>query len=329
MTHEPFIAGASAPGKIMIAGEYAVLEGAPALVGALQTRARALFFETNRSRAPETLRPLSKAPEAAQTRALAETHCGTVPRDILLDVASLRHGDRKLGVGSSAAGAAACSAAVFAWHGHDLEQPDVSARVLDVAMRGHRAVAPEGSGADVAASALGGVVSFRRTGTDTFDAKRLPWPKGLIVRVVWTGQEARTSNLVRQVRAWGQSDPTRYTERMAALTESAQEFVAAYSDGNAERVLSCADQYGEAMAALGRESGAPIVEERLSKVRSLAQEEQGAAKPSGAGGGDVALGFFTDANRARRFEDRCAHAGFAVLDATVGGPGVRIEPHLE
>ena len=72
-----------------------------------------------------------------------------------------------------------------------LEDPAAHRRdILGWALDGHRAVAPEGSGADVAAATLGGVVRFRREAAR--DAAPVDWPEGLAIDVVWTGSPART-----------------------------------------------------------------------------------------------------------------------------------------
>ena len=77
------------------------------------------------------------------------------------------------------------------------------------------------------------------------------------------------------------------------------------------------------MKALGRASDAPIVDSRLAEIAQLAVEHGGAAKPSGAGGGDVAVAFFEDSDAARSFDTQCADRGYTPLDVVWGAEGVR------
>src|SRR5262245_22238572 len=144
----------SAPGKLMISGEYVVLDGAEALVAAVD--ARVLVHASARpadrwgsdgTRSPD---PRRLSPEALLTRELVEQALGPASMDLEIDTSALRSGGQKLGLGSSAAVAAATAGAVAAWHGRELDR----AQLLVWAQQGHRAVAPEGSGADVAASVL-------------------------------------------------------------------------------------------------------------------------------------------------------------------------------
>jgi phosphomevalonate kinase len=315
----------SAPGKMMLAGEYVVLDGAVALVCAVDRRAIAcLGAAANRSHpggggSPET-RPLP--PEALLARSLAESRVGKTLQELHIDVTALRAGERKLGLGSSAAGAAAAAAAIYAHAGHDITAEAVRRQVLEVALEGHRSVAPEGSGADVAASVLGGFVRFRKTSSDAVEADAVAWPEGLHACVVWTGAEARTSDLVRRVRELEARDPATYGARMDALRAAAEDFVTSFGAGDTTGVVRATGEHHRAMASLGDAAGAPIVEDRLAAVASLAEATGGAAKPSGAGGGDVALAFFGDARAASHFRQACGARHLDVLPLSLGDEGV-------
>lgn len=307
--------GADAPGKLMICGEYAVLEGAPAIVAAVGARGAVRWVPAGSYEAEWP------TPEVDAARALAEEALGPVPMDHAVDVMALRKGGRKLGLGSSAAGVAAAAGAVFAYHGHDLDDAATIDRVLEAAFRGHHAVSPNGSGADVAAAVLGGFVRFVRHGDD-YEARRLPWPPGLVARVVWTGKEARTSDFIEKVRGLATRTPHRHRTLMDDLRDRADEFVGAFERGDAAAVVKAAGRYGDAMAALGEAADAPIVEAELRRIADLAQAHGGAAKPSGAGGGDVGVAFFPNDDAALAFDAACAEAGLDVLDIELGAPGV-------
>ncbi|MDH5492738.1 MAG: hypothetical protein OEY14_12365, partial [Myxococcales bacterium] len=96
--------GASAPGKLMLIGEYAVLEGAPCLVAAVG--ARAIARVRAQGEAANRARPM---PEVEAARARAEAVWGPIPHALDVQVEALRRAGRKLGLGSSAAAAAAAA----------------------------------------------------------------------------------------------------------------------------------------------------------------------------------------------------------------------------
>jgi phosphomevalonate kinase len=306
--------GASAPGKALLCGEYAVLEGAPAVVSAVDRRASVAWSP----------RALPMPPEVAATLELARSRWGDVPGSLTLDVSALHREGVKLGLGSSAAAAAATAAAVFATRGHALDDPASLPRVFACAAEGHASVAPAGSGVDVAASVFGGFLRFTRAG-DEVDMRPLRRPEELAICLVWSGHAARTSDLVAEVRRLRQRDPGRYERHLARLRELCVDFATAFETGRAPDVVACAAAYGEAMRALGGAAGAPIVESRLGRIAELAARFSGSAKPSGAGGGDVAVAFFASGEAAASFKRACQNERLHLIDVSWGAAGVRAD----
>jgi phosphomevalonate kinase len=305
----------SAPGKLMIAGEYVVLDGAEAVVAAVGRRAYARLI-------PTVAEPLP--PEAVAARAVAERLLGPVPGALALDVSELRQAGRKLGLGSSAAAAAAAAGVVFAAHGRDLASAAVREQILSAAIEGHRVIAPEGSGADVAASVLGGFVRFRKLGHGV-ETHALPWPADIALRVVWSGQAVRTSDMIAQVRALQARDPSTYRERMRELAEQSEQLISALLAAERAAILESFHACGAAMGRLGEVAGVAIVDKTCQQIRALASLHGGSAKPSGAGGGDVAIAAFGDPSDAEAFGVGCAAAGFEVLSLDLGVAGERRE----
>ena len=105
---------ATAPGKMMLSGEYAVLDGAPAVVAAVQRRAEVRVvagdYDGPIARGLKHAEPCF--PEVDATRRLAEAELGIeLDAELTVDVSQLRGEEVKLGLGSSAAAAAATAAA--------------------------------------------------------------------------------------------------------------------------------------------------------------------------------------------------------------------------
>jgi phosphomevalonate kinase len=305
----------SAPGKLMISGEYAVLAGAEAIVAAVDRRAHARVRRADAPPAPA---------EARAAYAQVERSFGALGHEPTVDVSALRAKDAKLGLGSSAAAAAASAGLALLEHGQEITSEPARRRVFDAAWRGHQDVAPIGSGADVAASVFGGYIRFVRHGEEV-QVTPLVWPTELRVHVVWTGQEARTSTFLERVAALAQAEPATHAERLQALKDEAARFVRAVQSRDSQSILASTAAYGRAMGALGEAAGIQIVNDTLRKVAELAQQAGGAAKPSGAGGGDVAIALFADQASETRFRTLCEDWKFTLLATELGAPGVRPE----
>lgn len=285
----------SVPGKLMLLGEYAVLEDAPALVAAVNRRAEGRRFNTGRS----------ESPVVRAVRAAVEADQGPKRFGIDIDTRGFRDAaNTKLGIGSSAATAVA-AAALFSGAGDE--------RTFGFALEGHRASAGgKGSGVDVAACFHGGVISTRVQPAPVRPlATRV---SGLQMCVLGTGEAASTSEFVSRCRS---SD--RWAHWCKVLTALAEEGIEAYGSGDRLRFLSAVARYGRAMKGLGTDAGVPVVTDRLEAVAKTAAALGGAAKPSGAGGGDVAVAWLpTDASA----QELAKRTGTSLVDLAVDPKGL-------
>jgi phosphomevalonate kinase len=309
----------SVPGKAFLCGEYAVTEGGQAIVAAVDRRIMAHWNGNGGDGYP-------LGPEASAALLVAQEAFGPVPRSLALDRRELFCQGTKLGLGSSAAGSVAVAGAAAGYHGHDLSDPRIRHRVCEVALAGHERIAPDGSGADVATATHGGFIAFRRDQAHEVQVDSAKPVDSLVLSLIWTGTAVRTSDLLREVKRFRRSTPAKYDRVMATLHEGAEEFANAFSQGKTGPVIEAARAYHESMKALGAAAGAAIVDAQLEQIARAAAREGGAAKPCGAGGGDVAIAFFDDLTAAKRFEIRCAVAGSKPIDVRWGAEGVRCEP---
>jgi phosphomevalonate kinase len=303
---------ATAPGKLFLAGEYAVLEGAPAVVTAVDRRAVATLADR-----PPPPSPVLDAVQRAVGRFLSRQP--QAPADlppVRADSDALAQGRRKLGLGSSAAVAASACGVLFEWAGLPIDEH--RRQILDIARAAHtEAQRGRGSGADVAASVLGGTIAYAMDTEPIAVA-----PHGLELVFVWTGRSATTVELIDRVRALESADPIAYRERIDALVELAIALAAAYDRADGREIIELTNGYREAMAVLGDSAGAPIVSAEHASIAELAAQSGGAAKPSGAGGGDVAVALFVDPAAASRFRGECTNRGLRVLEVAHGAPGL-------
>lgn len=261
----------SAPGKLFLFGEYAVLRGAPAVVTAVDQRVVA-------SRGDGDAYTVIGAAADPRLPAAVALHTGGSPAGITVDVRAMVSQDAKLGLGSSAASAVVLAAAMH-------ETADLDTVYRD-AYHAHRAFqAGVGSGADVAASCFGGTLIARPDldGRDAPAIEPVEWPHELTVFTVWTGQAADTRKLVAAV------DPAhRPLPHLCQLAEAA---AVAFRDRDVDRILVLATDYDYALGKLGAAARANIRTRMHDRIARVAREFGATAKPSGAGGGDITLVF--------------------------------------
>jgi phosphomevalonate kinase len=79
------------------------------------------------------------------------------------------------------------------------------------------------------------------------------------------------------------------------------------------------------MDGLGRASKTPIVTHEHRLMVRLALDAGGAAKPSGAGGGDIAVAVFRDSDSLKDFCRKCLRHELIPLDISLGAAGLRRE----
>lgn len=328
----------SAPGKLFLLGEYAVLDGGPALLMAVDQRAvvtaadAASWRLTTAGIGVNTLQleadgSLPPGLDEAESRRLAlfdevrtgvDRHFGESgqPLDLVVDSTSFQRNGHKLGLGSSAAVAVALTAALCCSRGNQLE-PDTVFRIADAAHRD--AQGGFGSGGDVAASVHGGVILYRRDHTP----ETVALPSGLCVFAVATGMGSSTVELVGRVAEYQRERPDSYRRDMDTLLTLSESTTAALS--SAASVLTLVDDYFHALVALAQHSRAGIVTERHLGLRRLAAASGAVFKPSGAGGGDLGL-VFGKLESVDALQSTFTEAGALVIPVPTRSDGVRVEP---
>ena len=317
---------ASAPGKVVLSGEYAVLAGAPALVAAIDRRVVCTLTPSRRG----GWRFVSSGFVAEETwtkadlfQASPETIAGVVRQvmnekmapehlHIAIDSSPCYVNDIKLGVGSSAATVTALASALTA----------LGARVPKLAdlMNIHAALQGGGSGLDVAAAVTGGVIRFQ-------ERRALPvsLPDGLHLAFVFCGHGARTAGLVAKFDAWRQQDKPRVLQR---LVQAAWEV--ADRTASAKTFVDALDEYADALERMDRTADIGIFGGGHRPLRQLAAEAGVVYKPCGAGGGDVGMAATVDEDSLAKFKQLVRAAAsdstapFQLVEMAVDTEGVRV-----
>jgi phosphomevalonate kinase len=350
---------ASAPGKVVLLGEYAVLEGAPALSMAVDRRAvvkiESRAGEHCHVHAPDILdaaaslkfsangEPQWADAAAAKSLALVDqvlrglgqpfaVACQGLEQgfDLRLDTSAFfdasggqRH---KLGLGSSAALTVALASALSQVSDEHAASPDRNSQ-LDRLLRIHRDFqGGQGSGVDVATSLVGGLIEYRIAGHGK-PAQALPirWPASVRLCFVWSGSSASTPKLLGTLRAWRSAHAADYAAHMVALSASAEAGAAAVREQNAESFLSSVAQFSKELLQLDRASGLGIFSAEHLRLAELARKSAVIYKSCGAGGGDVGAAFALDPASLRHFAAALESAGFRCVPMSLDDEGLRLE----
>jgi phosphomevalonate kinase len=327
---------ASAPGKLFLLGEYAVLDGAPALLTAVDRRVTVTVAPSDDDRwhlsTPGldldalTLEADGSIPAGLDGRTHTQLRVFDAVRTVVrctgalsitIDSTAFFAAGHKLGLGSSAAVATALTAALSIAAGRSPSREEI--RIL--ATEAHRsAQRGTGSGGDVASSSYGGLIGYVRDTAPT----SLVWPQELEIMAVVTGTGSSTTDLVGKVADYAARDTAQYRadiERLAALADQAQDAV-----HSAEDFLRLASDYFSALVELDAHAGAGIVSEHHLRLHSLAADLGGVFKTSGAGGGDVGLVFARRGESAAQLAEAFAEAGAEAVPLGFGANGVTITP---
>lgn len=349
---------ASAPGKLVLLGEYAVLEGAPAVAMAVDRRAVAKLTARPGPRcevfAPDVLKartPFSigsnglpdwqaAGADAAKLSLVDEVLRGLADEglapaagsgfDLALDTSAFfdtQNAERpKLGLGSSAALTVALAMAFVARAGQADDAASHACWLPRLLALHRKFQGGQGSGVDVATSLIGGVIAYQlNDGGTTPTARPLAWPAGLHQRFIWSGRSASTPKFLSILRAWRVDHEAEYRTRMDALSSIATAAVEVLAAGDAAGFLSCAASYANDLRALGLASGVSIYSEEHVAIAAVAASHEGVVyKPCGAGGGDVGVLFATDPERLTAAVAQLAAAGFASVPLAVDVTGLRI-----
>lgn len=333
---------ASAPGKLFIVGEYAVVEpGEPAVLIAVD---RFLHVQL-----VETAAPVALATSPHVQAAIRVVHELCAARDI-----TVRHFDihieseldeedgRKFGLGSSAAVTVATVAALDA-----LYQLELSAfERFKLALLATIEVSPRASGGDLAASTFGGWVFYRSPDREAlrayheahgvlsalesehwavYEIRELPAPREASVLVGWTGSPASTEQLVESVSASPKTND-HDTLRHAFLSQSsklAMSFAAALeSEAPADQLFDIIRASRALLSRLALDRNIVIETETLGALCDIAEQYGAAAKSSGAGGGDCGIALAKPENDIPSILRTWEQQGIAHLDLNVAGSAV-------
>ncbi len=347
---------ATAPGKLILLGEYAVLKGAPALAAACNRRARVTIQTVssgnsylsssvlNLDKFPFTLVPgksiqYQSLPEkrlAGQLKFFSETiHLYSrllhkagkkhPPMQIELDTTDFFHPDKnvKLGLGSSAALTVALLGALTKISEIELSVDELFRCAREIHFNAQARV---GSGIDIAAAVFGGTLEFQTTpavGQFTARIEKRHRPSGLHILPVWSGQSASTTRLVQQVKSLEKENARQYAFLFSQLIKTARTGCEAFAAKRTERFLAAVEAYQKLLTELGNASGAEIFSPPHRQIAQIVSQYGGVYKISGAGGGDFSLAFCDNRETVQKIRTALRNSSFSIFDLDMNAPGIK------
>jgi phosphomevalonate kinase len=314
----------SIPGKLILLGEYAVLEGAPAVVTAVSKFAKitlkktdkyqfyfnapnleinnvpftiendlSLIFNTNLNKSKQNQLSLFKKIFLYIYNYIQNQNKIPIPCILNIDTRDFyfENTTQKLGLGSSAALTVGLVYSLCKFNNiqftnlHDL---------FILALNAHlEAQEKTGSGIDIAASTFKGVGIFKKS-LNNYSYDNIKLPNDLHLIPIWTGFSTFTPDFVSKTNQLKRNKSDLYNKilkELADLSNQGCNYLLKYDTMN---FLGIVNQYNKVLQQLGESAGIPIISKMHRKIAQIVQDCNGFYKPSGAGGNDIGIALTND-----------------------------------
>ncbi|WP_208559169.1 phosphomevalonate kinase [Marinilactibacillus kalidii] len=324
---------ASAPGKLYIAGEYAVVEpGHPAILVAVDQ------FLTVKVRPSETVGTIHSSHYSSiplqWTRENGKLIVDERENPFHYLLAAIDYTERyvkecgnelsiyhlaveseldsanglKYGLGSSAAVTVATVRVLLKFYG----MSESDELVFKLSVLAHLSVKSNGSFGDIAAATYTGWLAYSSFDREWVKAKlnthsiqsivALDWPAFMVEKLTppdnlklligWTGSPASTTDLVDQVKAKREAKAQSYQAFLAESKACVEQMIQAFRSGSLPDIQIAIRKNRHILKTMSDSTGVSIETSTLAQLCEDAESYQGAAKSSGAGGGDCGIALF-------------------------------------
>jgi len=329
------------PGKLIVIGEYAVLEGANALVAAVDryvivsvtpsvkanfcqitSNLDSMAFEfrlTNRGKIqPITVLDRNRIKSLKFAITAIEHICYRISNadfslssfQMHIDTAQFytTENKNKFGLGSSAALTVGIIGALVKYYAAEAHIFKDKLDLFRFAIKIHsHAQGNRGSGIDVAASIFGGVSVYNIgliEGINSCPQQQAGKTLAdLYMMSIWTGVSISTRQMLSKIEDFKREDYSEYKETMGALKSLSDKACIAYMNNDKRNFLKTIADYYTVLKKFSQKSKISIISDVHQKIAGLIHEAGGVYKPSGAGGGDFGLAFFEENDAKIRAEN--------------------------
>jgi len=319
--------GVSIPGKIVISGEYAVLDGALAILTTLNQKVNIKIQESDKNHnvyltsALEGIFPFTIDDDAniiwleadPGTYGLLLQHAFKILKPMIKEKLSIivdsseffrttKDGTAiKLGIGSSAAVSVGITQALFQYQeivsspGNLLTQANIIHQTLQ---------GKQGSGIDVTCCfADQGIIECTKDSVKNQTWSILNWPYGLHLKVLTTGQGASTKRLVTNYKRASNLYPKEFKNSLDQFMGITQNLSHAWKSEDVDHIIGLLTAYDVQIKKLDKIGDIGIYTQVHTEVQNIASRYNVFYKPSGAGGGDIGLAFSSSLDELNDFSD--------------------------
>lgn len=320
-----------APGKLFIAGEYAVIEpGFPAILvavdqfitvclekstekGSISTYNNEPIFWTRNNDKLTIEGHTNRLSYILSAINIVERYARELGRNLLyfdLRVSSdlVTQDGVKYGLGSSAAVTVGTIESLLKFYDIEITLD----KLFKLSSLANILINDKGSCGDIAACVYGGWIAYtsfdrkwvldKLNSTTISELLSLEWPnlsieslippKKLNLVIGWTGLPSSTTNLVDKIRDRKEKKSLIYNRFLNDSKKCLEKMINAFKSNDIDEIKKQIQINRGLLVKIGNELGVKIETPQLKELCDIALKYNGSAKPSGAGGGDCGIAIF-------------------------------------
>ena len=317
----------SIPGKVVISGEYAVLDGAPAIVSTLKQKVNITIQKSDKNHNIYTTSVLQGVfPFTMDDDAnilwleadpgvfgLLLQHAFKILKPklkenlwIAVDSSEFFRTTKdgtaiKLGIGSSAAVSVGITQALSQYQAIRSSPENLLSQANSI----HQGLqGKQGSGIDVACCfADQGVIECTKDSVKNHTWSILNWPNGLHLKALTTSQYGSTNRLVANYQRASNLYPKEFNSALDQFLEITQSLSHAWKSEDVDLIIDLLRAYDVHIKKLDKIGGIGIYTQVHADIQNIASTHNVFYKPSGAGGGDIGLAFSSSLDALSDFSD--------------------------
>ncbi len=317
----------SIPGKIVISGEYAVLDGAPAIVSTLKQKVNITIQKSDKNHNIYTTSVLQgvfpftmdddfnvlwlEADPGVFGLLLQHAFKILKPKlkeNLWIAVDSseffrtAKDGTAiKLGIGSSAAVSVGITQALSQYQAIRSSPENLLSQANSI----HQGLqGKQGSGIDVACCfADQGVIECTKDSVKNHTWSILNWPNGLHLKTLTTSQYGSTKRLVTNYQRASNLYPKEFRSALDQFLDITQSLSNAWKSEDVDLIIDLLRAYDVQIKKLDKIGDIGIYTQVHADIQNIASRHNVFYKPSGAGGGDIGLAFSSSLDALSDFSD--------------------------